>query len=148
MVDSASSTKTINLKGLVQAVQTSKSNGKYSLIFDKTHNAEVFFRYKAHLVEVNKLSIGLTIGKVTKEEAIEPIRKGLVHCMRSGDTLVLYLGNISPDFKTVFTSDETNFPAETVFNVKEWLKEEVYKKIVREDEDRDLMGNKNMFWMH
>lgn len=117
-------------------------------MFDKTHNAEVFFRYKAHMVEVNKLSIAVSIGRSTKEEAIEQIRKGLVYSMRCGDRLVLYVGNIAPDFKNNITSDDRNFPAKTVFNFTEWRKEENYKKIVREAEDVDLMGNKKMYWMN
>lgn len=68
--------------------------------------------------------------------------------MRTGDRLVLYLGNIAIDFKNNFTSDETNFPAEKVFNFAEWRKEENYKKIVRKEEDHDMMGNKNMFWIN
>jgi hypothetical protein len=140
--------RTIKLTQLDMAVEDVFSNGKYSLVFDKTHNAEVFFRYKAHMIEVNKLSIGVSIGKSTKEEAIEQIRKGLVYAMRSGDRLVLYVGNIAPDFKTGMTSDDSNFPAEKVFNFAEWRKEEHYKKIVREAEDVDLMGNKKIFWMN
>ena len=139
--------QTIKLTELDTACEKSFSTGKYQLVFDKTCNAEVFFRYKAHLIEVNKLQIGISIGKFTKEEAIEKIRKGLVYSMRSGDRLVLFCGNIAPDFKNELTSDASNFPAEVVFNFNEWRKEANYKKIVRADEDHDLMGNKNMFWM-
>ncbi len=117
-------------------------------MFDKTGNAEVFFRYKAHLLEVNKLSIGMTIGKTSKEEAVEVVRKGLVYAMRSGDRLVLYVGKTCPDFKTVLTSDVKNFPADAVFNFAEWRKEENYKKIVREEEDQDLMGNKRCYMLN
>ena len=99
------------------------------------------------MIEVNKLSIGIAIGKYTKEEALEQIRRGLVYSMRSGDRLVLFCGNIAPDFKKEMTSDAANFPAEVVFNFNEWRKEENYKKIVRDEEDHDLMGNKKMFWM-
>lgn len=128
----AASEQTIKLTQLDKAIENSfKGNNRYSVVFDSTHNAEVFFRYKAHLIEVNKLSIGVTIGKISKEDALETIRKGLVYCMRSGDRLVLYLGNTAIDFKNNFTSDETNFPAEKIFNFAEWRKEENYKKIVR-----------------
>lgn len=56
---------TIKLTQLDTAVEDVFSRQKYSIIFDKTGNAEVFFRYKAHLIEVNKLSIGVTIGSKT-----------------------------------------------------------------------------------
>eukprot|EP00347_Sterkiella_histriomuscorum_P002379 403368382 len=144
----AASETSIKLTALDSACETSFNKGHYQLIFDKTGNAEVFFRYKAHLIEVNKLQIGITIGKYTKDEAIEQIRKGLVYAMRTGDRLVLYCGNIAPDFKEGLSSDAQNFPSELVFNFAEWRKEANYKKIVREDEDHDLMGNKKCFWMN
>ena len=133
---------------LDRAVDTALDAGKYCIIFDKTHNAEVFFRYKAHLIEVNKVSIGITVGKQTKEEGLETLRKGLIYTMRSGDKLVYYIGNISPDFKSGLTGDDSTFPTEKIFNFAEWRKEENYKKIVREEEDHDLMGNKKCYWMN
>ena len=144
----SSSERTIKLTQLDTAIDESFNNGRYSLIFDKTHNAEVFFRYKAHMVEVNKLSVAVAIGKASKADALEQIRKGLVYSMRAGDRLVLYVGNIAPDFKTGLTADEATFPAATVFDFTEWRKEEHYKRVVREAEDVDLMGNKKMFWMN
>ena len=71
---------------------------RYQLIFDKTGNCEVFFRYKAHLVEVNKLIISMQVGKITKADAVEQIRKALIYCMRAGDRLVLSCGKLSIDF--------------------------------------------------
>lgn len=144
----AASEKTIKLTQLDKACEASFDQNHYQLVFDKTGNAEVFFRYKAHLIEVNKLQIGITMGKVTVEEAIEKIRRGLIYCMRSGDRLVLYCGNIAPDFKERFNSDATNFPSDLVFNFEEWRKEEHYKKVVRPDEDHDLLGNKNCYYMN
>ena len=35
-----------------------------------------------------------------------------------------------------------------VFNFKEWRKEENYKKVVRPEEDHDLMGNKKCYYMN
>jgi hypothetical protein len=87
------------------------------------------------------------MGKITKDQAIETLRKALVYCMRSGDRLVLYVGSLSPDFKTNF-NDSVNFPTDLIFNFAEWRKEENYKKIVREDEDHDLMGNLRCFYMN
>ena len=56
---------TIKLTELDTAIKGALSRQKYSLIFDKTGNAEVFFRYKAHLVEVNKLSIAISMDRKT-----------------------------------------------------------------------------------
>ena len=144
----SSDSNTINLKGLDIAVETAFNvANKYSLVFDKNGNASVFFSYKAHMIEVNKLSIAIAMGKMSKEEAIEQLRKGLVYAMRTGDRYVLYCGNIAPDFKELF-NDPVNFPTDKIFDMKEWRKEENYKKIVRPDEDHDLMQNKNCYIMH
>lgn len=42
----------------------------------------VFFRYKARLIELNKLLLGVTLGSTTREEIIETVRKALVAAMR------------------------------------------------------------------
>ena len=60
---------------------------------------------------------------------------------------MLYCGSISPDFKSAL-NDPVNFPTDKIFDINEWKKEENYKKIVREDEDHDLMGNKKCYWMN
>ena len=125
-----------------------EENKHYKLIFDTTGNCEVFFRYKAHLVEVNKLLIGIALGRTTKEEAVETIRKSLIYCMRSGERLVLQCGKGIPDFsKNKLASDA--FPLmDMIFNFTEWRKEENYKKIVKPEEDHDLMGNKKCYYMN
>ncbi len=66
--------------------------------------------------------------------------------MRCGDRLVLQCGKTAIDFKEKF--DDKDFPVDLVFNFNEWRKEENYKKIVRPDEDVDLMGNKRCYYMH
>lgn len=87
------------------------------------------------------------MGKITREEAIETLRKGLVYAGRTGDRLVLFCGNIAPDFTTVF-SDKVNFPTEKIFNFAEWRKEENFKSILKEGEDHDLMGNKKCYYLN
>lgn len=44
---------------------------KYQLVFDTTGDCETFFRYQAKLVEINKLVLAMSMGRTTKEEAIE-----------------------------------------------------------------------------
>ena len=60
---------------------------------------------------------------------------------------MLYTGNISIDWKNVF-NDEKMFPTDKIFDFAEWRKEANYKKIVKPEEDVDLMGNKNCFFMN
>ena len=43
-------------------VSKARANGKYLMVFDKSDNVEVFFRYKGTLKEIHKLSIGITMG--------------------------------------------------------------------------------------
>ena len=121
---------------------------RYQVIFDSTENCEVFFRYKAHLLEINKLHLGVTIGRMTKADAIEQVRKSLVSCMRTGDRLVLYCGKMAIDFLASFDGGPDNLPIETLFNFQEWRKEENYKKIVRPEENHDLLNNKNCYYMN
>ena len=45
------------------------------------------------------------MGKKTKEEVIEELRRPLVYCMKSGDRLVLFVDKIAPDFKKTFTDE-------------------------------------------
>ncbi len=62
---------TINLTKLVVKCNQSLAGNKYALFFDSTGSREVFFRYKARLLEINKLSLGVVLGKHTKADAIE-----------------------------------------------------------------------------
>ncbi len=92
MVESSSSSleETIKLTQLdIKCKASFEDRQRYQLIFDSTGNCEVFFRYKAHLIEINKLQLAVTIGRTTKADAIEQVRKSLVACMRSGERLVL-----------------------------------------------------------
>lgn len=87
------------------------------------------------------------MGKLTKEESIEQIRKALVSAMRVGDRLVLNCGKYVVDFMKDFHCP-INLPIKTMFNFTEWRKDEVYKRIVREEEDVDTFGNKRCYFMN
>ena len=47
---------------------------------------------------------------MTKEEAIEKIRKQMIASMKHGKLFVLYIGKIKPDFHTDFCGGENDFP--------------------------------------
>ena len=55
----------LKLKGTLEDRQ------KYALIFDTTGECEVFFRYKAHMMELSKLSLSISLGRTSREEVIE-----------------------------------------------------------------------------
>jgi hypothetical protein len=41
-----------------------------------------------------------------------------------------------------------NFPTNLVFNFNEWRKDDVYMRVVRPEEDVDLLGNKKCYFMN
>ena len=99
------------------------------------------------MIEINKLSLSVTLGRLTKDEAIEQMRRALVYAMRIGDRLVLHCGKYGIDFVREWTCP-VNFPTNLIFNFDEWRKEENYKRVVRPEEDVDLLGNKKCYFMN
>ena len=72
MISAAPGEAEIRLTQLDLKVKSSlEDRQKYQLIFDSTGECEVFFRYKAHMVEINKLKLSISLGRITKDEAIE-----------------------------------------------------------------------------
>ena len=59
----------------------------------------------------------------------------MVASMKSGNPFVINIDALMPDFINEYTSeDETVFPSETVFDFKEWRKDENYTKVIGNDE--------------
>lgn len=100
---------TIKLAGLVGAVGEAKAAKKSALIIDETEQVQVFFRYKASLLELGRLRLAKTIGKKSAEEVNEEFRKSIVNTMRSGAHLAISVEKDIPDFKTEF-ADKTCVP--------------------------------------
>ena len=67
--------------------------------------------------------------------------------MRSGNTFVINIGSTIPDFKGVMNTGEENFPADKVFDFDEWRNNDVYMKVVKEDENVSLTGDKGNYIM-
>ena len=59
---------------------------------------------------MTKLKINVLMGKTTKEEAIETIRKQLVGSMKKGTVLVFILGKATPNFFSDFCGGPNDFP--------------------------------------
>ena len=66
--------------------------------------------------------------------------------MRIGDRYVINCGKLNIDLRMY--NDPVKFPVDLIFDFEEWRKDEVYKRIVKEEEDVDLMGNKKCYWMN
>ena len=138
--------KCIPIKRLDLEIEAALGNRKNCIVFDKNENCHVFFGYKRTMKDVHKEMLAVQIGKKTKEEAIEFIRKGLVYAMRLGDTFCLNIDKLNPDFKTDWT-DEKELPMDEICDFEFWRKEVNYMKVVKRNEDYDLLQNKNMFHM-
>ena len=67
--------------------------------------------------------------------------------MRIGDTFVLNLDKTMPNLTTDYTSN-TEFPTQMIFDFEEWRFYKNYMKIVRQEENVDLVGNKNAYSMN
>ena len=80
--------------------------------------------------------------------ALEALRSKMIVAMRAGQNLILDLDKFTPDFNNKYTNEDENFPAAKVFDKAEFSKEEVYMKLVREDENKNIMGDKGNFMLH
>ena len=69
----------------------------------------------------------------TEKETLELMRKKMVIAMRSGDNYAVNLGNLKVDFTSEYSEAEI-MPTDMVFNRDEFVKEDNYKSLVREDE--------------
>ena len=129
--------KHIGLGTLGVEMETAFQAGKYCLIIDKNGNCNVFFRYKKHQKDLAPEIIKAQMGSQTIADVIEIIRKSLVHCMRSGDTLAINCDKISPDFIGTYSCKD-NLPLEEINDFAKWRQEAQFTKIVRKDEDYDM----------
>ena len=80
--------------------------------------------------------MSLKVGKLTREEVLETVRKPLVRAACYGERLCIMIGRQSPDFKTFFTDDKI-LPTHKVFDFNAWRAEDNYKSILQENEDTD-----------
>ena len=67
--------------------------------------------------------------------------------MLSGNTCVIYIDSLVPDFKATYNTGQSDFPADKVFDFTELQKEDVYMQMVREEENYSLTGDKGNYMM-
>ena len=132
--------KPIAMKDLPNELESARNSGKYCMIFDKSGTCSTFFTYKGTLREFHKSVVAITANSGTKAEALEDLRRGLVESMRNGDTFVIDVGELSPDFKSEWQDSET-WPMDAISRQSDWLKPENHMKIVREEENVDYLDN-------
>ena len=71
---------------------------------------------------------------------LDLLRKNLVWCMRDGETLIINVERLAPNFKEEYAGTEDTWPADLIFNREVWSEEENYMKVVREHENVSLGG--------
>ena len=119
---------------------------RFYMIFDKKGTVGQFYNYNGHTVDIHKWPILVQMGKSTKDECMEQVRKALVGTMIVGKVIVMNCSRLCPDFENEWTQ-EGSFPAVDVLTYSKWMERPTYIKIVKEDENRDLQGNKGQYIM-
>ena len=137
----------IPMRKLAQEIEAAQEMGRYCIIFDKNENANVYFTYKGTMREANKLQVSVTIGHRTMEEALDVLRKSLVYTMRIGDVFAINCDNLNLNFKDIWTHPDI-FPTDEITDFDEWREDEAYMKVVKEEENVDLLGNKKCYVMN
>ena len=79
------------------------------------------------------------MGNQTEQDALEELRKKIVHSMCVGDNLLVDVDKLAVDFKTKF-SDESVLDTSVFFDFEESHKEANYLKIVKESENHGPGG--------
>ena len=68
--------------------------------------------------------------------------------MRTGQNLIIDLDKFVPDFKTKYTNEAENFPADIVFNQVAFKDPGAHMKMVIDEENKNVLGDKDCFMMH
>ena len=68
--------------------------------------------------------------------------------MRCGDRLVLFVDKLNPDFKNEYNFPPDHWPSDELFDFEKWRSNDTYMKIVKEEENEDLLKNKGKYSMH
>ena len=81
-------------------------------------------------------------------QACEKIRHSLVYSMRCGDRFVIYVDKLIPDFNNEYNFPPDHWPSYDIFDFQKWRDNDNYMKVVKEDENHDILLNKNKYSMH
>ena len=138
--------QTVALTGIEGASEQAKNADKTAFFFDTTGNCATFYSYSGKLVDCAKMQVQKALGGITSEEIVEKYRKANVFAMKDGSSCVYNFDKIVPDLKGEYFSD-TNIPS-CIFKPSEMAKEDVYIKTVRDEENKDYLGNQGNFMQH
>ena len=128
--------------------EQSLKTGKYVMILDTTGNCNVYFEYKATQREFHKEMVAVHCDLKDKRTACESIRHSLVYCMRAGDRLVIFVDKLVPDFNKEFNFEPDHWPSKEIFDFEHWRDNDNYMKVVKQEENHDILLVKDKFCMH
>ena len=136
--------ETIALGGVNGLGDKLVAEGKYAIIFDKTGNAGTFFNYSAAYHEMHKEVLKVAKGDQTDDDVGEKMRSHLVHAVGHGTTLVFDFKKVNA---TVLGKQPAGnvWPADKIFDFAEWRKEDNHMSIVKDGENKDMMGNAGQY---
>ena len=128
----------------------SVNNKKFVFIADMSGKAVTAFQYGKNSTvndfqaEVKKQIIEK---KQSKTEVAEKLRVSLVKNMQWGKQFVIHCDTMVPGFKDDYNSD--NLPLKDLLfdSEKMYHGDKLYKKILKESEDKDENGNKGFYFM-
>ena len=127
-----------DLKQLLAAVEESKEANKYLFIWDKQGMVARFMNYKAQLESLGPAILNMALGRKTKEEVSEIIRKAFIYGMRQGETLCYDIDRTTPNFKEL--DIEGTFDADLFFDYDKMTQEANFMPYVREHENCGIGG--------
>ena len=68
--------------------------------------------------------------------------------MRCGDRLVIFVDKLVPNFKVDYNFPPDHWPSNEIFDFEKWRSNHNYMKVVKTDENHDLLMNKGKYYMN
>ena len=138
--------KSVKLTEILQFLDGKEENNKPFLFVNPTGTLETFFTYKALLIDIFKMKMNLQLKPEKKPEIQNELQTAFEGGMKIGNWLVFNLGRDS-------TFDLVGFLKQFPFYDKDMFQPDKIKdkkyclnhKILREENDVDVFGNKGFF---
>ena len=110
----------------------------------------MFYKYTAVLIDLHKEMMKVMMRKQSIETTLDILRKALVGAMKTGNTFVINMEAMMPDFHNDYTSgkNEKLFPTQDIFDADYWINDEINSQIVKPEENTSLTGDKGHFSIH
>ena len=90
----------------------------------------------------------ISLGQKTNDEVSEVLRKAIVGGALHGKCVVFDIGKLKGNILAYQPSTENIWPADKIWNFKEWRKESNHMLVVKEDENISAMGSKGAYYFN